>query len=69
MQTAKIVGAGLCALLTVGTLFNLLGEMPKLQAAGGNSVGIGLRVLAVLAFAALAVWLWRSATARKTPRP
>jgi membrane protein implicated in regulation of membrane protease activity len=67
MQTPKIIGAGVCALFAIGSLFNALGSLtPGARASGGGSLAVSAVVFVV--FAVLAAFLWRSATGRSGPR-
>ena len=72
MRTPKIIGAGVCALFAIGSLFNALGSLAtgaRTTAGAAASPGGNLAVSAVafLVFAALAAFLWRSANARSGP--
>lgn len=67
MRELKIVAAGACALMAIGSLFSLLGG---LQSAGGASnMGFLLpRIASIIVLGALAAWLWRQANTRRPPR-
>lgn len=65
MRELKIVGAGACALMAIGTLFSLLGGLQS-GGAGSPSFLLG-RIAGVLVLGALAAWLWRGSTRRNPP--
>ena len=74
MRTPKIIGAGVCALFAIGSLFNALGSLTTgARTTGGAAATSGggnlaVSAIAFLVFAALAAFLWRSANARGGPR-
>jgi len=72
MRTAKIVGAGLSALMASGSLLNLLGKMNGGTGTSTATTNTGLNspivsILGLVVFGILAVVLWKGATTR-TPR-
>lgn len=64
MQQFKIIGAGVFALFAIGSLFSLLGGGPG----SGNASSMALRIGAMILFAGLAVFLWKSGNTRTPPR-
>ena len=64
MKELKIVGAGACGLMAIGSAFSLLGG---LQSAGSNMGFVLLRIASIIVLGALAVWLWRQSTTRRPP--
>lgn len=76
MQTLKIIGAGVFALFTIGSLFSFLGRLPKIMnaissssAASGSTASsyafgqIAGGILFTLLMGAIAWKLWKNATA------
>lgn len=67
MQKFKIVAAGLCSLLAVGSLFSVLGKVSN----GGLNFSDNqtlISVVSLVVFGILAAYLWKDATSRRRPR-
>ena len=75
MRTIKIIGAGVCALFAIGSLFSFLGRLPQILGAISSSVAASGSTSSSYAFGQIAggitftlvcgviAWkLWKSAT-------